>query len=146
MKKETTEYPFCYKLPVGLPSTFTEFPYGSIRYSAEARLKRALFRYDKIEREFSVKGVVDISALPRTLIPFGVNQRVDLGWLCCLEGHISLDVEVQKTGFIPNESINFRVSAINSSTTLINHISAALTQVNIFEFTFNFTENKKVIS
>lgn len=124
------QHTFSLQLPSdSLPSTFSESAYGFVRYSAEARLKRSMFRYDKAEQEFFISGILDLNFMPPVLQPFGVNGQMDFGWLCCPDGVATADLKLPKTGYIPGERIPFTVSVMNWSTVQITQIYAKFIRV-----------------
>lgn len=92
-------------------------------------MKRPLFRYDKSVKEFIVKGVTDLNLVPRTLHAIGANERIDVGWVCCPNGYMTIDFQLPKSGFLWNEMIPFTLSIVNLSSALVYDIFATLQQV-----------------
>ncbi|CAL8123568.1 unnamed protein product [Orchesella dallaii] len=123
------EYPFAFQLPTCLPSAYSESAFGFVRYIAEAKLSRSMFRYDRTERDFFVNGILDLSFIPRVFEPIGQDKRVELGlWLCCSDEYMTLDLKLERSGFVPGEQVKFSAMILNLSLYPIDQVWATFTQ------------------
>lgn len=127
-------YEFHYKLPKSvvtsasdisnLPSSYNGSPFGMVRYSVEARLKRPMFRFEKTEElEFFVEGILDLRTIsPSVLQPFVTNHRLKdkegspYGSCCCWPSssldnfNPTIEFSMEKTGFLPGDTVRFCVT------------------------------------
>ncbi|ODM90136.1 Arrestin domain-containing protein 3 [Orchesella cincta] len=122
------EYPFAFQLPMALPSTFTESAFGFVKYTAEAKLSRSMFRYDRFEKEFFINGILDLNFIPNVFLPIGQDKRVEFGWPCCSDAYMTLDLKLEKSGFVPGEQIRFSGMVLNFSLETIERVWATFTQ------------------
>jgi len=126
------EYPFTFTLPLSVPSSFVG-EYGRIAYSIKAVIDRP-WRFDhETVAFFTVVGVYDLNndssaGLPRTM---GNNKM--LGCLCCTSGPITATVRLDRSGYVPGETIYLQATVDNESDRAMNTTSVEIIQTIIFK-------------
>ena len=96
----------------------TEEEFGFVRYSAKVTFELAdLFthRVASNVRHFSVVGVVDLNHFNNVAQPAEDDDESTLCCLWCASGPMITKVKLDRTGFVPGESIRCVVSLDNRS-------------------------------
>ncbi|XP_041465310.1 arrestin domain-containing protein 4-like [Lytechinus variegatus] len=125
------KFPFRYRLPLGLPpELYCKF--AQVSYMVKAVIDRPR-KYDhSAKRAFKIKPVVDLNIIPEVLVPIGDQKTVNEGCLCCETGPITLDVNVNKRGYVVGESMWVSGCLDNQSNNDVSYISCTLTQTLTF--------------
>ncbi|XP_011664680.2 arrestin domain-containing protein 4-like [Strongylocentrotus purpuratus] len=125
------KFPFRFRLPLGLPpELYCKF--AQVSYMVKAVIDRPR-KYDhSAKRAFRIRPVVDLNIIPEVLHPIGDQQTTNEGCLCCETGPITLDVNVNKRGFVVGESMWVSGCLDNQSNSDVSVISCTLTQTLTF--------------
>jgi len=111
------EFLFSITLPNHIPSTyFSSRPAASISYKTAVTAKKPQILIDaKVEKEFLVRGTHDLREHKECLLPQELSQNCQICCYGCSSNPIGYIVKLEKTGFMPGESINFVVELFNRS-------------------------------
>ncbi|KAK2168022.1 hypothetical protein LSH36_21g05002 [Paralvinella palmiformis] len=128
-------YTLEYQLPMNLPSSFIG-KYGSITYVAKATLKedKKFGLSTTITSEpFLVLRMLDISSEPKLLLrrQEKVQERF-YGTLICLNGRVSVELTIDKTGHLPGEDMQLDAEITNGSPRTVQSLQAALVMHSTF--------------
>lgn len=138
------EYPFQFQLPVEIPSSFVG-EHGDIVY----RVKGVIDRPWKFDHEavafFNVVGVYDLNLDPEAGNPQTVSDQKTLGCLCCISGPVSATVKVNRSGYVPGETIYLEATADNESDSMIEKTQVKLVQSILFYAQGQEKEDKTTI-
>lgn len=96
-------YPFCFKLPSRLPSSFTG-EYGSVRYTLKAKIIRP-WRFDrKIVNEVILRDKIDTNDPCYSQEAYGEKCK-RFGFWCITTGRVILRAHIDRLCFTPGEPI-----------------------------------------
>ncbi|XP_028391500.1 arrestin domain-containing protein 2-like [Dendronephthya gigantea] len=119
-------YPFLFKLPSPLPSSF-EGGIGHIRYYIEAKVDRP-WKFDhKIRKPFTVNELIDINLPQYSTVPVGSKEK-QIGCLCCVSGNLNMQASLDRAGYCPGEQIFLNALCENSSNREMRCMRATLVQ------------------
>jgi hypothetical protein len=106
--------PFHFQIPESMPTSF-EHELGYIRYLMHVivRMPRSFDKYTS--RIISVINQLDLNASPCLKLPQGIVETKYLCCICCRSSPIEIDFSISKSGFVPGETIFFRVDIDNQS-------------------------------
>ncbi|XP_013417424.1 arrestin domain-containing protein 3-like isoform X1 [Lingula anatina] len=123
----TKTYPFRFDLPPYLPTSF-EGEFGNIRYIARATIDRPWWFDYHTKRGVNILSVKDLNTKPHLMTPMGVADSKTLCCLCCASGPIEAKMSLSRTGFVPGESIPFRIEITNKSNSDLTAVNVELNQ------------------
>ncbi|KAL2103365.1 hypothetical protein ACEWY4_000233 [Coilia grayii] len=107
-------YPFSCQIPHGnFPSTFLGI-YGKISYAVVFGIHRSWHMAKEFISEFKFERPVNVD-LPELLMPLSASNSRTLCCFCCTSGHISMDVQMERKGFIPGETIKIMAEIGNGT-------------------------------
>jgi len=125
------EYPFRFELPSSIPSSFVG-EYGRIAYCIKGVVDRP-WRFDhETVSFFTVIGVYDLNSDSSAGRPMIKEDQKMFGCLCCESGPVSATVKLDRSGYVPGETIYLNAMADNQSTKLMNKSSVELIQTITF--------------
>jgi hypothetical protein len=108
-------WPFTVRLPLYLPASFEDQPFGKVQYFAKLIVERPWKGAIEVSRHFTVLGMLDLNTDPEAKKP-GENQlETMVGPGCCKSGPISGHVIVPRRGYTVGQSIPFSVKIDNGS-------------------------------
>ncbi|XP_063050021.1 arrestin domain-containing protein 3-like [Engraulis encrasicolus] len=111
-------YPFSCLLPQGdFPSTF-EGIHGKISYAVIFGIHRAWHMEKTFVSEFKFERLVDIG-VPQLLLPLSATTSRNLVCFCCVSGEVSMDVQMERKGFIPGETIKITAEFGNGTSNIV---------------------------
>ncbi|XP_063050029.1 arrestin domain-containing protein 3-like [Engraulis encrasicolus] len=112
-------YPFLCKLPRGnFPSTFKS-GHGKISYSVIFEIHRSVNQSKTLESEFQFERLVNVN-VPALLMPQSATKSTSLYRFCCtVTGDLSMDVLVDKKGYVPGETITITIEGENGTSSTI---------------------------
>ncbi|KAK6186164.1 hypothetical protein SNE40_008257 [Patella caerulea] len=119
-------YPFMINLPKSIPSSF-EGRKGYIRYLCKAYIDRN-WKSEEAEHVFTVIHHLDLNNIPTAREPSIIQKEESVESCCCEEGTVFLQLKIEKSGFVPGETINFTIDCHNNSTVDIGRVSLDLLQ------------------
>lgn len=124
-------FPYFFTLSPWLPSSF-EGKHCNVRYVLQATLERALFKDLKSDPlKFDIKGILDLNQCPGIARPVNVSEHKNRDFLCWKLWSVALNLNVDKTGYVPEEVLKFLVKFNNScSNVKLTDVKAYLIQVN----------------
>lgn len=125
------EFPFVFKAPSHLPSSF-ESSNGYVRYWCKAYFHRPWKFDNTTKKAFSIVSIVDLNAEPLAFTPgyahaerrFSFADRL----LCCVRGGLSVTVRLSRGAFVPGEEIPVSAEVSNMSTERVKRVEAYLQQ------------------
>ncbi|XP_062576489.1 arrestin domain-containing protein 3-like [Saccostrea cucullata] len=107
-------FPFTFVLPPQLPSSF-EGEHGYVRYKVEGIIDRPRKSNLRSVRPFTVLTTLDLNLEPSVANGIEIQNSKDLCCLCCKSGPIVGTLKLNRTGYVPGESIYFEASAQNNT-------------------------------
>lgn len=112
LKPGNYEYPFNFKLPDDIPSTY-EGCMGDIRYKGKVVVQRYL-RFDIVkECCFKVIRPLNLNEEPRALMaPLDIQYQKSVTWLCT-GGLVDVDLYANRACFVPGEDIVINGQILN---------------------------------
>ncbi|XP_071488736.1 arrestin domain-containing protein 1-like [Diadema antillarum] len=125
------KFPFRYRLPLGLPpEMYCKF--AKVTYVVKAIIDRPM-KYDhSSKRSFRIRPVVDLNLVSDVLHPIGDQMTAKEGCLCCETGPVTLEISVDKRGYIVGESMWISGRVDNQSNNDISLITCTLIQTITF--------------
>lgn len=125
-------FPFEFRLPLNLPSTFTGVS-GRINYEMKARLKptgnkTALECY----LPFSVNGILDLNCEPGVAKSVCYEKHNNFSLPFCKSGPVIYKITLPRTGFVPGEFIELDADFLNNSPRKITGVKLTLVQMVTF--------------
>lgn len=127
----TLVYPFQFKLPTDLPSSFT-FGYGTVSYALKVKLKRPLLKRNiRSSMSLTVNGILDLNLSPTAVSPQKIKDSKGSNFCVCRKGKISFILELSRSGYVPGEMLEFIAQVDNKSNKLVN-LKGSLVQVCTF--------------
>ncbi|XP_046574462.1 arrestin domain-containing protein 3-like [Haliotis rubra] len=127
-------YPFQYKLPPGIPSSF-EATLGRVRYWLKGTITKPWTFDDTTKKIFTVANLLDLNAEPEAMLGLRGEDQETLCCLCCTSGPISCRFQIDRCGFVPGESIPIKAEIINRSNRKMKRSFAELYMVVIYHTT-----------
>lgn len=124
-------WPFTVRLPLYLPASFEDQPYGKVQYFAKVAVERPWKGAVEVSRHFTVLGMLDLNTDPDAKRPGDNQQEVMLGPSCCKSGPVSGQLTVPRRGFAVGQSVPFTVRLENNSRKKL-HVRVVLAQHAIF--------------
>ncbi|XP_063050028.1 arrestin domain-containing protein 3-like [Engraulis encrasicolus] len=107
-------YPFLCKLPSGnFPSTF-QTGTGKVSYSVIFVIRRFKYLTKTLESEFPFERLVNVN-VPELLRPLSSTKSRHLICFWGVSGDVSMDVSVDKKGFVPGETIRIKTKLGNNT-------------------------------
>lgn len=102
-----------------------------MRYILQATLERALFKNLKSEPlKFEIKGILDLNQYPAITRPVNVSEHKNRDFLCWKLWSVAFNLNVERTGYVPEEILKFSVKFNNScSNVKLTNVKAYLIQV-----------------
>lgn len=123
----THSFPFRFLLPPNIPSSF-EGTVGWVRYDLYGRIATSVLKHDHVvEIDIPVMEIVDINREPALLMATKILSHKRIWNLCCRVSHITMTVDMTRTGFCVGEDIPLNVSLENGSSHEVT-ITATLKQ------------------
>ncbi|XP_063050033.1 arrestin domain-containing protein 3-like isoform X2 [Engraulis encrasicolus] len=112
-------YPFLCKLPDGnFPSTF-QSGHGKISYSVIFVIRRSPHQTKTFESEFQFERLVNVD-VPALLVPQSFTRRQYLqNHMFTVTGDVSMNVLVDKKGFVPGETITVKTEVGNGTSSTV---------------------------
>lgn len=118
-------FPFAYTLPISAPSSF-EGVHGSVRYYCKAKINRP-WKFDSVcKMPFTVNSLLDLNREVTAREPITREKHKTFCCLCCASGPLSFVVRIDRTGYVPGESIAINAEIDNLSDKKISCSSAVL--------------------
>lgn len=123
-------FPYFFTLSPWLPSSF-EGKHCHVRYVLQATLERALFKDLKSDPlKFDIKGILDLNHYPSIARPVNVSEHKNRDFMCWKLWSVALNLTIDRTGYCPEEILQFSVNFNNScSNVKLTDIKAHLIQV-----------------
>lgn len=121
-------FPFKLGLPMGLPSTFLG-THGWVQYYCKAALREPNGLTHKNQQVFIVMNPIDLNLEPPVLaqeLECSVDHRVGVG--CVGGGAVSCRVSLDRSAYVPGETVLLSAALHNRSRTTIKGSRAALTE------------------
>ncbi|CAM1325801.1 Uncharacterised protein g9075 [Pycnogonum litorale] len=116
---------FRYRLPSKLPSCF-EGRHGHVRYQCNVTLKRKSGDDVTYRKMFSVNGLFDLNHYRDLANPFqGCHEKYLCCW-CCRNGPLTCTVTLDRTAYVPGETIGIKVEIVNKTDIGVYMIKAKL--------------------
>ncbi|KAF7493478.1 Arrestin domain-containing protein 4 [Sarcoptes scabiei] len=132
-------FPFRLGLPLGLPSTFIG-KHGWVQYYCRAELRDSSGLVHKNHQVFIVMNPIDLNLEPELIAqPFHGEVEEKFGFLCRKNGKIICKVRLDRSGYVPGESIQINAQIHNSSSITIKKTSAILTE------TVQYTSKNRIV-
>ncbi|KAK2179411.1 hypothetical protein NP493_492g01039 [Ridgeia piscesae] len=99
------EYTFDFecKLPQELPSSF-EGRHGQVRYLARACIERNWKSNVVTKKAFTILNGLDLNFIPEAASRIEICKYKTVG-TCCISGSVTIDWMVERSGYVPGESI-----------------------------------------
>ncbi|XP_046549336.1 arrestin domain-containing protein 3-like [Haliotis rubra] len=118
-------FPFRYQLPYSLPPSF-EGSVGRIRYWITGTIDKPWKFDDRTKKVFTVAGQLDLNQRPEAMKVLRGEDEIYICCLCCESGPISCNFELDRSGYVPGESIPIKAKITNHSNRTIRGSSAVL--------------------
>jgi hypothetical protein len=132
-----TEYPFYFKLPNDIPSSF-EMKHGYVKYFLEAVISRSLKFDHKVRTLFTVNGLLDLNAEWKASHIGELNKQKFICCFCCTSGPVGFTIKLPRIGYVPGENINFFVEIFNMSMRNVPAVTLALVQVSLVTYIMHY--------
>ncbi|KAI1900411.1 hypothetical protein AGOR_G00049670 [Albula goreensis] len=128
LEKGQHVYPFSIQLPHGnFPSSF-QGVHGRVMYSLEVQIHRPWHLAKKFQIDMNFVSHIDANH-PQLLVPLQASNSKNLCCLCCASGPISMNVRLERKGYVPGEMIKILAEFENSSSrTLVPKATLVQTQ------------------
>ncbi|XP_046549335.1 arrestin domain-containing protein 3-like [Haliotis rubra] len=107
-------YPFRHRLPGPLPSSFESYA-GKIRYWIKGTIDKPWKFNHTTKKVFTVADKLDLNDRPGTRKASRGEDEINLCCLWCKSGPISCKFELDRSGYVPGESIPIKAEIINHS-------------------------------
>ncbi|XP_059149719.1 arrestin domain-containing protein 3-like [Physella acuta] len=120
-------YPFDFTLPTDVPSSF-EGRRGYVRYQCIVTMDRGWKGVLQIEQDLTVIRHLDLSILPDAAMPQHLEREQMYEGCCCDSGNVYIQLDLQKSGFVPGEPMNFTIIVNNKATSSICGVVMSLVQ------------------
>ncbi|KAK9886117.1 hypothetical protein WA026_014903 [Henosepilachna vigintioctopunctata] len=121
-------YPFSFHLPPNLPSTF-ENSNGYIRYTLKGIVDVPWGTDYEDKIHFVLASLIDLNNFPlESFQPVSRSDEKTICCWCCAGGEITVNINVNKTAFVPNESVKLYVALTNMSNSNVEGLQARLVQ------------------
>lgn len=125
------EYPFQFSLASSFPSSF-EGVHGNIRYFCKAFIIRPWKSNHESKHAFTVINPLDLNSEPELQTAVQGNRRTEVSCCCCVSGHVTANVRVDKRGYVPGEVVAVQAEIVNNSNTVVEACKLTLTQNTTF--------------
>ena len=119
--------PFTLQLPYNAPSSFVGH-HGKVMYKVVYNVHRPWKMAKKKVMGFSVCSVTDLNKVPEARNSIAVTNQKTFGVLMFKSKPLSMEINVNKTGFVPGETIYINGFIDNKSSTKIKHCEVFLFQ------------------
>jgi hypothetical protein len=123
-----SDYPFRFRLPPSLPSTFNG-RYGKVEYYADVTISPSGATDKRVTLPFNVLSVKDLNMDPRAARSAKILMERSLGCLCCRNGPIRITFGVPFKGCVPGGFLQFSVEIINLTSLDLKRATVSLIQV-----------------
>ncbi|XP_044755834.1 arrestin domain-containing protein 3-like [Coccinella septempunctata] len=121
-------YPFSFQLPPNLPSSFTN-QHGYIRYGVRGIIDIPWGLDYESTQNFELVSPIDLNTFPMECFqPVSRSDSKTVCCWCCSQGDISLDININKTAFIPGESVKLFLTLTNMSNSNVEEVNAIFQQ------------------
>ncbi|GJQ78378.1 hypothetical protein Trydic_g22204 [Trypoxylus dichotomus] len=122
------DYKFQYDLPNHLPSSF-KGNHGSIEYTIKAALDIPFGFDDEEETILDISSPVHLSEMAYLQRPDHRKAQKNLCCCCCQSGAITLEMHLEKTGYVYGERIPIKLDLENGSSTKITEVECKLKKI-----------------
>lgn len=133
----TWRYPFAYKLPHGIPSSFSHHV-GTVSYMMQAIMKGSWCQSQtNAIKEFKVDGRLNLSMdkIENLRKPLEIEKEKIIYDMFCRPGKIMVGIKLDRSGFVSGDYINFQVYQKNHLKQNLNPLKIRLLQVIEFKGT-----------
>ncbi|XP_022183327.1 arrestin domain-containing protein 17-like isoform X2 [Myzus persicae] len=114
-------YPFNFRLPSFIPSTFV-CKYGYIRYIAKVKICRP-WKSDEITQSmFIVVSPINLNYVPLLSEPKCALKEKSYSLCCFLSGSMKLQANIPYSGFVPGQTIPVTVKLNNNSNVNVDYV------------------------
>ncbi|XP_018024657.1 arrestin domain-containing protein 3-like [Hyalella azteca] len=121
-----TKYPFSFLLPINIPPSFVG-AHGKVMHEMTIKLESTkMFKDIKLTQPYSVNSLVDLNLNPTARMTQQQHQEKALCCWCCKSGPLSVMVHLNKTGYVPGESILIDAEIENNTKSKITACRAKL--------------------
>ncbi|XP_046556375.1 arrestin domain-containing protein 3-like isoform X1 [Haliotis rubra] len=127
-------YPFSYKLPSRLPSSFAG-AYGFVGYDAKCTIDKPWKFNHEAETSFIVRNRLDLNREPRAKKPNRRSKSKTLCCLCCTSGPISATFSIDRQGYVIGEEIIINAEIENLSNKRVKKSKVVLMQEVLYHAT-----------
>ncbi|XP_067665042.1 arrestin domain-containing protein 3-like [Haliotis asinina] len=127
-------FPFSYKLPSPLPSSFVG-EYGFVRYDAKCTIDKPWKFNHEAETSFIVRNRLDLNREPRAKKADRGSRSKTLCCLCCASGPISATFSIDRQGYVPGEEIVINAEIENLSNKRVKKSKVILMQEVLYHAT-----------
>ncbi|ESO83040.1 hypothetical protein LOTGIDRAFT_222971 [Lottia gigantea] len=128
------EYEFGIRLGPTLPSSF-EGKRGYVRYFCKATIDRPWKFDENTKRAFTVIRHLDLNSLPDSAFPVFGEENKNIEGCCCSRGSVSVQLMLNKKGFVPGEPMVYTIDINNASDYSCDGVRLELRQtVNIMTY------------
>ena len=121
------DMPFTLQLPYNAPSSFVGH-HGTVMYKVVYNVHRPWKMAKKKVMGLSVCSVSDLNKVPKARNSIAVTNEKTFGILMFKSKPLSMEINVNKTGFVPGETIYINGFIDNKSNTKIKHCEVKLFQ------------------
>nr|XP_022329045.1 arrestin domain-containing protein 17-like [Crassostrea virginica]XP_022329046.1 arrestin domain-containing protein 17-like [Crassostrea virginica]XP_022329047.1 arrestin domain-containing protein 17-like [Crassostrea virginica] len=107
-------YPFTFQLPPNIPSSF-EGGEGFVRYSIKGTIDKP-WKFDHdTKRLFTVASPLDLNEYPNAANEVQNQKQKFICCCCCKSGPLSGMIRLNRSGFVPGETLDFITEILNMS-------------------------------
>ncbi|XP_062597915.1 arrestin domain-containing protein 3-like [Saccostrea cucullata] len=135
---------FSFTLPKNLPSSF-QGNHGLVRYIVSGIIETSKKKIHETEHHFTIVSGLDLNRAPNSAC--GIQKQEDkyiLCCFCCTSGTISCKLKIDKSGYIPGETISFHAEIKNFSGKICkNHVK--FYQISTYRTKKAFRTSEKVL-
>lgn len=127
-------FPFVYQLPPNLPSSY-ESHIGNVRYHIKGTIDKP-WKFDhSTKKVFTVVSMLDLNTQPSAPQPLQGDNSKFLCCLCCKTGPISAIFRIDRTGYVPGDTILLNAEISNNSNRTMNNSKVRLVMVTSYHAT-----------
>lgn len=112
-----------------LPPTFKS-SFGNIKYILVTTVHRLRKTDDIFKNEFTIKRDLDLNLEPSDIKSVVQDEKIKrfCCW-CCSSQNLKICSEVSRTGFVPGDTIDVKVSITNGSDVLVDRVNTTFRKV-----------------